>query len=72
MAHAKIEENAEEALFRLFNSAQDLERRIFRMIARGHFNELSVGELRTSIKGMIGDVDDLDSLATDAQNSTKP
>lgn len=58
-----IDEAADEALQRLFETAQDIQRRIYRSARRGFLVPHAVGELQYSVKGMNDAVADLERMS---------
>ncbi len=62
-----IDEDAEDALFRLLNTTQQMQRRIMRMVRRGFISKVSAVELEWDAQSIARDVAD---LTTPAQMET--
>jgi hypothetical protein len=65
MARVTLNDDNEDRLFRLFEDAQGLQRRVFRILARRHFNEHAVNELRSQVEGMVREIAYLAEEAND-------
>ncbi len=58
-SHTPIDDDAEDALFRLLNTTQQMQRRIMRMVRRGFITERSAGELGWDADSIARDVADI-------------
>ena len=56
---APIGDDAEDALFRILNTTQQMQRRIMRMVRRGFITERSAVELRWDADSIARDVADI-------------
>ena len=57
-----IDDEADEALQRIFESAQDLQRRVYRSARRGFLVPHAVSELSYSVRGIRQAVEDLEQM----------
>lgn len=64
MARKEIDDDAEDALFRIFDHSQGLQRRVFRIIARRFFNEAGIDEMRRQARGLLDDIETLAEMIT--------
>ncbi len=64
MTRTEIDDDAEEALFRVFDHSQGLQRRTFRLLARGFFNGHGIEEMRQQAKGLLDEINLLSQMAT--------
>lgn len=55
-----IKTETEDALDRLFNHTQDIQRRIVRIISRNRVGQHALNELRTQLQGMMAELDFLE------------
>ena len=59
MARVEITDEEQDRLFGIFDTSQDLQRRIVRMIARGFYHEHGLQELRWKAEGIAKEIADL-------------
>lgn len=59
MTRQQVSDEAEDALFRVFENLQGGQRRVLRIIARGFFNAYGLNELRSQLGGALAEVDAL-------------
>jgi hypothetical protein len=64
MTRVNINEDTEDTLFRIFDHSQGIERRTFRILARGFFNAAAIDEMRRQAQGML---DEIKALAQAAE-----
>ena len=63
MSKVIIDGDTQDTLFAIFTLAQDLERRVVRMIARGHFNVHAVNEMVSQVAGISNEIQAIAEIA---------
>jgi hypothetical protein len=61
MSKTPIDDDAEDALFRVFDATQNLQRRVLRIVNRKFYTEQGLWELRTNAEGLLQDIADLEA-----------
>lgn len=54
-----ITDDADDALFRIFDDCQGVQRRVFRIRARGFFNDHGIAELTHQLEGALKEANTL-------------
>lgn len=62
MARTQIDDDTEELLISIFDTSSGLQRRVLRMIARGHWNAQTVGELTTKLDSLKSDISEIEAI----------
>jgi glucose-6-phosphate isomerase len=63
MVQTPIDTSADNALFAIFDHAQGLQRRVYRIRSRSTFNKHGVEEMRQQAQGLLNEIKELASLA---------
>ena len=57
MARAEIDGALEDEIFRILEDTQGIDRRLFRIIARGRYNIHAIDELRHQAKSVVAGIE---------------